>query len=166
MEGFEVRRLQFAVLAVMSCVVAAPCLAQTTPVTAQCVMDAARLQGVPPQLILGFLKTEGGHLGSESHNTDGSYDLGPMQVNSRVWVPKLARMHFGGDERATWAALRDQGCYNINIGTWIYRQYVQEANGNFAEAVGLYNSHNAAPKHAYQMRFAANFARLFGIEGR
>jgi soluble lytic murein transglycosylase-like protein len=139
--------------------------AATFPVTAQCVIAAARLQNIPPQIILGFLKTEGGRLGMESLNRNGSYDLGPMQINSSTWVPKLAEMHFSGDRRAAWIALRDYGCYNINIGAWIFRQYLDEAHGNYADAVGFYNSHNEGPKRAYEERFAANFSRLFGLGG-
>jgi soluble lytic murein transglycosylase-like protein len=151
----------FGLIAALVLPVAAP-LAGTYPVTAECVVQAARLQGIPPEIILGLLKTEGGHLGSESPNRNGSYDLGPMQVNNRVWVPKLARLHFGGDERAAYAALRDHGCYSIHIGAWIFRQYLQEAGGNYGEAIGLYNSHTEGPKRAYQARFAANFRQLFG----
>jgi soluble lytic murein transglycosylase-like protein len=144
-------------------VVCSQAKAATYPVTAQCVLQAARLQNIPFQIILGFLKTEGGRLGMESRNSNGSYDLGPMQINSTVWVPKLAVMHFGGDEKAAWVALRDYGCYNINIGAWIFRQYLDEAHGDYADAVGLYNSHNPAPKRAYQIRFAQNFEELFGL---
>lgn len=101
----------------------------------------------------------------ERQNTNGSFDLGPIQVNSRVWVPRVARVYFNGDEHAAWAALRDNGCFNVAIGTLIYRGYLNEAGGNWMEAVGYYNSHNSAPKHAYQLRFESNFARLFGLGG-
>ncbi len=137
--------------------------AQTSPVTVACVMQAAHLQNIPFQIILGFLKTEGGRLGMESRNSNGSYDLGPMQINSAVWVPKLAKMQFGGDQRAAWIALRDFGCYNIHIGAWIFRQYLDEAHGNYADAVGFYNSHSDGPKQRYEARYAANFAELFGL---
>jgi hypothetical protein len=133
------------------------------PVTPQCVMDAARLQQVPPALILGLLKTEGGKLGSESPNSDGSYDLGPMQVNDRVWVPVVAKLHFHGDRDTAREALRDHGCYNVNIGAWIFRQYVDEANGDYAKAVGYYNSHNPVHMARYQKRFADSLKTLFGL---
>lgn len=131
------------------------------PVTAECLIHASAQEQVPLALILGLLKTEGGRLGMESSNRDGSIDLGPMQVNDRVWVPMLAKAHFGGNYRLAYEYVRDQGCYNIHVGTWIFRQYVNEAHGDYAEAIGLYNSHNPAPKRAYQMKFAKNFAALF-----
>lgn len=132
------------------------------PVTYDCVMQAASLQRVPYQIVLGFLKTEGGKLGSEVRNMDGSYDLGPMQINDRTWLSKLAQLHFRGDVAAARESVRDNGCYNVNVGMWIYKQYVDEADGNLAEAVGYYNSHTPVHKQAYQRRFASAFLSLFG----
>lgn len=135
--------------------------AQTSPVTPECILQAAQLQQIPVQIILGLLKTEGGRLGTESRNRNGSIDLGPMQVNNRVWVPVLARMHFGGNQDAAYRMLRDNGCYSIHVGAWIYRTNLDDVNGDYAEAVGRYNSRNEAPKRAYQRRFAEAFSSLF-----
>lgn len=165
-EAAILRKASIAAAALTACLLSPPAHAAISPVTEQCIMASSGAFKIPYRIILGFLKTEGGRLGMESPNRNGTYDLGPMQVNSGVWVPRLARMHFHGDETAAWDALRDHGCYNIVIGTWIYRQYVDEAHGDLAEAVGLYNSHNEGPKRAYQMRFAQNFSRLFGIGER
>ena len=132
------------------------------PVTAECLVQAAYYQKIPLPIILGLLKTEGGHVGGVSVNTNGSKDLGPIQINDRAWVPTLAKMHFGGDQEAAYEALRDNGCYNVHVGAWIFHQYVDEANGNLAEAVGLYNSHTPVHKQAYQRRFIQNFVALFG----
>jgi hypothetical protein len=137
-------------------------LGRFSPVTPSCILQAARMQGIPPHIILGLLKTEGGHLGSESLNKDGSIDLGPMQINNRTWVPLLARAHFGGNQRAAYVMLRDHGCYSVFIGAWIFGQYLSEAHGNYADAVGFYNSHNTRQKEAYERRFALNFKELFG----
>lgn len=131
------------------------------PLTAACLLQAASVQSVPPAILLGLLNTEGGKIGMQSPNKNGSFDLGPMQINDRVWVPVLAKMHFGGDKAAARVALRDHGCYNMHVGAWIYRQYLDEANGNYAEAVGFYNSHTPDKKRAYQMRFAKKFKELF-----
>lgn len=134
--------------------------AQQTPITRTCILRSADAFHIPYRIILTLLRTEGGQLGMEHHNDNGTYDLGPMQVNSR-WIPDVASFHFGGDRKAAWSAVRDWGCYNILIGTWVFRTYVDEAGGNLAEAVGLYNSHNIIPKLRYQRRFAANYAKLF-----
>ena len=156
-------RIVIAAAVALACLAnSAPGQAGVSPVTPQCVLQAAQLQQIPPHIILGLLKTEGGHLGEESRNTNGSYDLGPMQINDRTWVPKLAAMHFNGNESAAYAALRDWGCYSVHVGAWIFRQYLDEAHGNYADAVGYYNSHNEGPKLAYQRKFTRNFMELFG----
>ncbi len=130
--------------------------------TAECLVQAAALQEVPPAVLLGLLRVEGGRVGMESPNRNGSFDLGPMQINDRVWVPTVARAHFGGDQNAARTALRDHGCYNMHIGAWIYRQALQRAGGNNAEAVGLYHSATPDKKAAYQSRFARAFMQMFG----
>ena len=134
--------------------------------TPECVLQSAALQQVPPAVLLGLLRVEGGRVGSESANRNGSYDLGPMQVNDRVWVPTVARIHFGGDERLARLALRDHGCYNMHVGAWIYRQALTRAGGNHAEAVGLYHSATPGPKAAYQQRFARAFQQMFAAVSR
>lgn len=135
-------------------------MAEQRPVTRECILKTADAFHVPYRIILTLLRTEGGRLGMEHRNNNGTYDLGPMQVNSR-WMPEIARMHFSGNQREAWDAVRDWGCYNILVGTWVFRGYVDEANGNLAEAVGLYNSHSPKPKMAYQHKFASRYAELF-----
>lgn len=136
--------------------------AQTAPsfteLTPHCLAEAANLQHLPITIILAVMKTEGGHVGSEVRNRDGSHDLGPMQINDRTWLPVLSNMHFDGDRAMARQQVRDNGCYNVNVGAWIFKKYLVEANGDFATAIGYYNSHNPGPMHAYQQRVAKNFA--------
>lgn len=139
------------------------------PLTFSCLLLASNAQGIPLPVTLGILKTEGGRVGMESPNRrkNGritSYDLGPMQINDVTWVPVLAKMHFHGNTAQAREAIRDWGCYNVQIGTWILHQYLNEANGNMAEAIGLYNSHNPVAKARYQERFAKNFKELFALK--
>lgn len=126
------------------------------PLTAECLKKASDIQGVSSYVILGLLKTEGGHIGSASRNTNGTYDLGPMQVNT-TWVPRLAEANFNGNRSQTYQALRYDGCYNVFVGTWVFRQYLDEADGNYARAIGYYNSHTPSKMNIYQHRFAKNF---------
>lgn len=133
------------------------------PLTKECIVGASRLQKIPPQILLGLLKTEGGYLGAEVFNKiNGSYDLGPMQINDKVWVKKLADAHFSGDQKKARLALKNNGCYNVYIGAWIFRQYLDEAHGQYKEAVGFYHSHTYSEKTNYQRLFAKNFLALFG----
>lgn len=136
--------------------------ADVTPVTPSCITEAAESRHVPIDIILALLKTEGGRLGMVSTNRDGSHDLGPMQINDRTWVPRIAAIRFSGNQQLAYESLRDDGCFNILVGASIFQDYLAEARGNFAEAVGFYNSHNEPHKHEYQMRFARAYLQLFG----
>ena len=61
----------------------------TATVLAACLMLASQTYAVPPAVLVGIYKAEGGRVGQESPNQNGSYDLGPMQINT-TWLPDLA----------------------------------------------------------------------------
>ena len=135
------------------------------PLTIACFMQAAQFQGLPPTVMLTILKIEGGKVGTVSKNTNGTEDLGPMQVNTGVWLKPVADMHFKGDKDAAYAALRDNGCYNVNVAAWILRQAIDDANGNVFEGVGYYHSRTTKHKTHYQGLFAKNYTKMFGAPG-
>ena len=83
---------------------------------------------------------EGGSLGAVSQNTNGTVDIGPMQINT-IWVPQVAR-HWNATPADTYAALRDQFCANVEAGSWILRQALDEAHGDFWTGVSIYHSHD------------------------
>lgn len=142
----------------------------SVPAFLGCVRHAAALQHVPVSVILGIIRTESGWHGASIRNANGSHDLGLMQVNGRTWIHVLARDEFGGDSPAAAAVvrhmLRDDDCFNINVGTWIFGMYLDQADGNLIRAVGWYNSHDPVSMHAYQDRFRASFLALFGRQIR
>ncbi len=89
---------------------------------AACLLIAAQTYQVPPGVLLGILQVEGGRVGQAVPNTNGSYDLGPMQINT-VWVPTLSQK-WGTDTRTTLKWLRDDGCANMAVSAWILRQRI------------------------------------------
>lgn len=112
-----------------------------------CISAAATVHRVPPALILILLDVEGGRLGAVSSNGNETVDIGPMQVNT-IWVPPIAR-HWRTTPAAAYLALRDSFCANVEGGTWILRQALDEANGDFWSGVGIYHSHNPVHKQTY-----------------
>lgn len=134
------------------------------PITLACLLSAASVQNLPPALIVAVLNVEGGTVGRVSRNKNGSFDMGPMQVNS-VWLPALAQAHFRGDAEAALARLRDDGCYNLHVGAWILRRNIDGAGGDVAEGVGRYHSRTEVHKRRYQAKIGASLRKLWAAIG-
>lgn len=127
---------------------AAPNLVAPSPATIRaCLLAAAGLYREPPAVLLVLLDVEGGVLGAVSHNTDGTVDIGPMQMN-QIWIAAVAA-HWRATERETFLALRDNFCANVEAGAWILRQGLDQAQGDFWGGVGYYHSHDPVYKRDY-----------------
>lgn len=111
------------------------------PVVLACADQASHAFGVPIEVIHVILEVEGGWAGAEIRNTNGSYDLGVMQINTQ-WLRKLSR--FG----VTRADIRDNVCVNISVGTWLLASELA-AGRTFAEAIARYHS----PTRRHQQRY-------------
>lgn len=118
-------------------------LFQPSMVTAFCFDQAAAQYGLSPRLLRSIAMVESGCRPSAHHvNTNGSTDLGLMQVNSS-WIGRL-----GLDSGRL---LRDP-CYNVMTGAQILRQCV-DRHGYGWEAVGCYNalSHGKRVDYAWKI---------------
>ena len=114
----------------------------TAKALAACLVMAANTYQVPAAVMIGIMQVEGGHVGQQSPNSNGSYDLGPMQVNT-LWVPKLARL-WNVDPRTAYVSVRDDGCVNVHVAAWILKQKIAEA-GSLVGGIAHY--HSATAKH-------------------
>lgn len=112
-----------------------------------CITAAASLYRLPPAVLVILLRVEGGTLGHVSRNNNNSVDIGPMQVN-QIWLPKIAQ-HWHATIPESFAALRDSFCANVEGGSWILRQAIDEAHGDFWTGVAIYHSHESAYQAAY-----------------
>ncbi|NPD66335.1 lytic transglycosylase domain-containing protein (plasmid) [Lichenicola cladoniae] len=130
----------------------------TLPPVVRCIESAAAVHRVPPAVVVILLSVEGGTLGHVSQNTNGTVDIGPMQVNT-IWVSIVAK-HWGATSAETYAALRDNFCANVEAGTWILRQAMDQAHGDFWEGVGLYHSHDPGYKADYLRKVLRQALRL------
>ncbi len=110
-------------------------------ILAACIMMAAQAHDVPPALLAGIYRAEGGKPGLEVSNTNGSYDLGPMQINT-IWLPELAKQWEISEEEAK-VRVRDNTCANIDVAAWILRQHLNETH-DLAKALEHY--HSRTPK--------------------
>ena len=121
----------------------------TQPDSVQCANDAVARMGVPPIVVAGIMQVEGGKLGMESPNSNGSFDLGPMQINT-IHLKEFANY---GISRAM---LRDDLCVNVAAAAFMLRRHYQ-TTGDWATAITRY--HSKTPVHA--ARYAGLVARAF-----
>jgi hypothetical protein len=123
-----------------------------------CIDAAAHAHSIPSEVLLILLNVENGRLGAVSQNKNDTVDIGPMQVN-QIWLPKLAA-RWRASREATYRALRDEFCANIDGGAWILRQALDEAGGDLWEGIRLYHSHNERHKTTYLRLILAQGRRL------
>ena len=106
--------------------------AGTARVTSTCVELAAQKFKVPLSLVWGILAVENGRVGKISKkNENGTYDIGPMQINSK-WLKTFEKM--GVCEEM----ILNDPRINIFAGAWILSQCLVENNNYFG--VGSYHS--------------------------
>lgn len=127
-------------------------------VIAGCINAAADVYRLPPAVLVILLNVEGGSLGRVRQNTNATVDIGPMQVN-QIWIPQLAA-HWQATEVATFHALRDDFCANVEAGSWILRQGLDAAHGDFWQGVGYYHSHDPWCKASYLQAVLKQVLRL------
>lgn len=113
-----------------------------TKILAACLMLASQTYSVPPAVLVGIYKAEGGKVGQEVKNSNGSYDLGPMQINT-IWMPELAQK-WGVSEDTARKWVRDDACTNVGVSAWILKGHLKET-GNLSQAIAHY--HSRTPRH-------------------
>ncbi len=117
----------------------------TAQALAACLLLASQTYQVPPAVMIGIMHVEGGRIGQEvGPNVNGTYDLGPMQVNTQ-WLPQLARV-WGVDSRRARTLVRDDGCLNVRVAAWILHQKIAETGSLYA---GIARYHSATPWIGY-----------------
>ena len=121
----------------------------------------ASIYKLPPRVLPSIHAVEGGQVATIHTNTDGSQDLGVMQVNTR-WIAPLAR-YTGQAPSFVRMSLLDHPCYNIAAAGLILRTYLNETSGNLMRAVGNYHSHTPPLNLAYQALVIRSATNLFGI---
>lgn len=118
-------------------------------ILAACLMLASQTYSVPPAVLVGIYKAEGGTVGQEVSNTNGSFDMGPMQINT-IWLPELAgRWGVSEDTARKW--IRDDACTNVGVAAWILRSHMDET-GSLSQAIAHYHSRTPSYGGKYQKR--------------
>lgn len=111
-----------------------------------CSAQAAAHFGIPPIVVRAIARVEGGRVGTVSKNTNGSVDLGVMQINS-IHLPDLNNKF-----QVDWRDLAYKPCVNIGIGTWILAREIQRADGDLWVGVGNYHSRTPKFHNVYKKK--------------
>lgn len=119
----------------------------------ECINQAAITYHVPATLILAVLAIENGAKGSVSPNRNGSFDFGPMQINS-IWLSKIRLYGY------TQHQLQYDPCVNVKVGTWILSQQIANDASSLWRGVGNYHSHSARLNRAYQIKVSEVYQLL------
>ncbi|WP_298673928.1 lytic transglycosylase domain-containing protein [uncultured Sphingomonas sp.] len=129
------------------------------PRVVACVRQAARGHDWLEKTLWGLRYQEAGWLGAEVANTNGTHDLGPLQINSS-WVPRIARL-VGRPEKQVRYWLRYDACFNADAARWIFLSALR-ASGDYWKAVGIYHSPTGWRQRAYAAKVAGHMRRAFG----
>lgn len=124
---------------------------------AACLLLAAQTYALPPVALMGIYQVEGGQVGQEvGPNENGSYDLGPMQINT-LWLPELADA-WGVNESTARTWLRDDPCTNAGVSAWILSNHYQETR-DLSKAISYYHSRTPRFGNKYQRKVLASIGR-------
>lgn len=121
-----------------------------TKILAACLMLAAQTYSVPPAVLVGIYQVEGGTVGQAvGPNSNGTYDLGPMQINT-VWIPEMAE-RWGVSESTAKQWIKDDPCTNMGVAAWIFRGHLEET-GSLSKAIAHYHSRTPRFGYAYKRK--------------
>ncbi len=91
----------------------------------ECFAHAARLYGRSPGLYRAIAQVESSGCRSVEHvNTNGTVDIGCMQINSSL-LPALSSYGI------TKARLLNDACLNIHVGAWILEEKIRRYGANW-----------------------------------
>ncbi|RYU63796.1 transglycosylase SLT domain-containing protein [Aliivibrio finisterrensis] len=127
---------------------------------ATCVIKAARHYKIHPDYIYTIAKQEAGTTGEYRRNkSDGTHDIGQMQINYETWAEEFLRLGFKVD----WSRVLYDLCDNVFVGTKII-ELRQGTAKNALTAMANYhwfvNAKNKAPHFVYRKHITKKYKRL------
>lgn len=125
---------------------------------ARCIRMASRGHAWLEKTLWGLREQEAGWLGAEVANSNGTHDLGPLQINS-WWVPRIAGL-IDRSEHQVRHWLRHDACFNADAARWIFLSGLK-ATGDYWKAIGVYHSPTAWRQRTYAAKVAAHIRKRF-----
>ena len=119
-----------------------------------CSISAAVKYEVPVNIVLAVAEKEGGKPGQWVRNSNGTYDVGPMQFNT-AYLGNLTRYGItAGDVAAA-------GCYSFDLAAWRLRMHIRNDKGDIWTKAANYHSRTSQYNAVYRadlMRKASKWA--------
>jgi hypothetical protein len=110
-----------------------------------CCLNAAARARIPPEILLAVAELEGGRPGQWVRNKNGSYDVGPMQFNTRYL--KSLRHH-----GITAEDVQDSSCYPYELAAWRLGRHLRRDHGDLYTRAANYHSRSPRHNHTYRSR--------------
>lgn len=117
-----------------------------------CSIAAALKYGVPTNIMLAVAEIEGGRPGLRARNRNGSFDVGPMQFNTRYLE------HLGRRYGITAVDVGAAGCYPYELAAWRLRKHLELDGGDAWTRAANYHSRSAAENGKYRAKLIAKAA--------
>ena len=109
-----------------------------------CSIAAALKFGVPANIVLAIAEIEGGRPGQRVRNRNGSFDVGPMQFNTR-YLETLERRY-----GITAADVAAAGCYPYELAAWRLRKHLEFDAGDAWTRAANYHSREPSENEKYR----------------
>jgi len=126
---------------------------------AACILQASLGQPWLEKTLWGLRDQEAGWIGAEVRNSNGSHDLGPLQINS-WWTPRIAAL-VGRSPVQVRHWLRFDPCFNAEAARWIFLSALR-STGNYWKAIGVYHSPTTWRQGRYLNSVAGHMRTRYG----
>lgn len=110
----------------------------------ECINKSAIQYHVPAMLIISVLRMENGHVGDAIPNKNGTFDYGPMQINS-IWLKEIKRYGY------TRETIQYDPCANVAVGAWLLSRAIAD-DKTLWKGVGNYHSHTDDKNMLYRSK--------------
>jgi len=145
------------------------CLAdgKLIPLTAHCVEAVSAAYEIHPDVLYALALVEQGTVGQDNKgNSNGTYDIGPFQINS---IHRKELMEYGVSENE----LRNNGCTNAEAAAWHLRNVVSvddEAKvsdrQSYLRLIARYHSITPKYNEIYANKLGKAFDLMYKDDGR
>ena len=125
----------------------------------QCIRHAAAGRTWLERTLWGLRDQEAGWVGAEILNSNGTHDLGPLQINSS-WIPKLAKLTSRSRYDVRFGLINDP-CFNVQAARWIFLMGLSTTR-DYWKAIGMYHSPTAWRQRQYSAFVAAKLRKRYG----